>query len=410
MITPTLLSQNKYRGIEIDGMESFFTEKDFNAIDKLPHIYQLILIDDLDALNSVSKKEANKTFRLNGELYSPLIFACKHNKIEAAYILINNGASIGFRNNFNESALSYLCNAGISDTILASKLVFPTVFSEKDKNGHTPLMYAMRSGNNTMFDFILTEYSKVLDPYNSPQIKECFIYSGGNIHVIEKTSKLFDLNRPFFVDKGRIFFEKYLPIKNAIEKSNTYNGLRRIYGPESQRPKDDSLDIKIFKLLIENGLDLNVKFDKGRSILFQVYEDKPLVKFLCDKVENLNSLDTNNQTFLQFYIESCVTPPTMLLNGHEVYIYDLDRDYTKEFDVIDFLISKGAIINDKAINGNGWVYLLTHASGKKNEFIIKQFFEKYRKILNDDGFWELIKSGTSLAQFNQLKYLFESSK
>lgn len=409
-IIPALLSQNKYRGLFSTRIDSSFKVKDFNAIDKFPRVYRQILEDDLGALKNTSKKDANKTFRLNGELYSPLIFACKHARIEAVYILIKKGALIDFRNNFNESALSYLCNAGINDTVLAKKLLFSTVFTEDDKNGYTPLMYAMLSRSNTLFDFALAEYSKILNPYNSDEIKECFIYSGENIHAIEKTCKLFDLNKPFFIDKNRIFFERYMPIKAAIERTNMYNGLRRLYGQESERPKDDSLDIKIFKLLIENGMDLNVKFEKGRSILFEVHENKPLVKFLCDKLEDLNLVDSNSQTFLQFYIESCVIPPTMMLNGHEVNIYDLDRDYSKEFDAINFLISKGAITNDKTTNGNGLAYLLIYALNKKNKFIITQFFKKYEKTLFDGDLWTLIKAGTSPAQFDQLKNLFESSK
>lgn len=335
---------------------------------KFPHIYQLILNNDIAAIRDEPLKAVNKRFRLGGETYSPLSFACKHRRAEAAHILINKGASISFTNNYGESPLHFLCFSGLDDTLLAKKMIFSTVFTKPDKNGHTPLYYAKESGSNDLFDFILSEYAKSCVAYSSQEVKYCFIHARENLHVIEKTCKLFDLNKPFFTDKNRAFFERYMPVEHAIERTNFYNGSRRIYGQESERPKDDSVDLKMFKTLIENGMDINIKFEGNKSVLYKIYENKPLVKFLCEKTVALNSHDDEGGTFLQFYINSCISPPKIAFNSKMVYAFDKDRDYSADLDVIEYLISKGAIVNKPYTDG--WVCMILQALDLKNEYIL----------------------------------------
>jgi hypothetical protein len=245
--------------------------------------------------------------------------------------------------------------------------------------------------------------------WESHPIKECFMLAGENIHAIEKLCKLFDLNKPFFLDtdKHRAYFEKYLPIKNVIIHTNFYNGLRRIYGDKSERPKDDSLDLKIFSVLIDNGLDIDVQFEKGQSVLFQVYENKVLVKYLCDKVRELNLCDENNRTFLEFYIDHCLTPPQIAFGNGMFNAYETDRDYSEDFEVIQYVISKGGLVNHSY--SNGWIYFMFQALNTKNKYALKQGVQFFSEVNGGTSLIDVFSKYANQDQMSQIDLLLKSN-
>ena len=384
-----------YEGIFLDGEKVDFIKSDYN-LKSIPKVFRLILDNNLSEIIKLPPKTLNNKFTINGEIYSPLMFACKHQKEEIAHYLIDIGSNISFRNKHGELSLSFLAFTNSTDTILAKKLITPTVFKKKDKMGYTPLLYSVLSGNNIMFDCLLNEYKNQVHAYNSEEIKNCFMfYDIRNLYILKKICKLMNLNEPYFINK--------YPIEDAIIRTNLYNDVTRLYVYDDSKRVDDSTDVKIINILINNGMRLDKIFENNRSILFNIYNNHILLKYLCDKVYDLNQIDNERNTFLQFYINQAITPPKMTFNNKSVYIFDKNRDYSKELEVIEYLIFKGAKVNESY--ENGWVYLILNAIKFENEYILKFTLRKKSGIMKNDLIYKTLLENANPDIMSHIKQL-----
>ncbi len=386
--------QQNYGGIFMEGDSPTFTQSDFQSYSKLPPAFQSILNNDLGTIEKMPKQELEKKYRNRNVTFSSLMYACKYGygREGIANFLIDNNVDVNFRNQLGETALSYLAFSKSQDTVLAKRLMTQSTFYKKDIHGLTPLFYSVYSNNFEMFKYLLKEYLKNNKAAGSNELEKCFNYAF-NIHDEHDNSLIFLEKICETINIREIYWKNGLykrPIDEAIIRTQLYNGITRLYGIDSTHlPKDDSLDIKLMDILMKHGLNINEVFEEKQSILYKVYENKPLVKFLSTKIANINQLDSTGETFLQYYIQQSITPPKIKFNGKSVYLYGNERDYIADFDVINYLINAGFEVNKPY--KDGILYLIITAIDKKNYFIIKDLFKKYPELLKKPEIIKVLK-------------------
>ncbi len=378
-------------------------QNDFQYYSELPAVFQIILNNDLESISKMTKQELNKKFSFENITFSPLMFVCKHAKTREsiAHFLIDQKADINFRNNFGETALSYLAFSKSQDTSLAKRLLIKTIFLKKDKAQCIPLEYAIYSNNIVMFKYLLSEYLKEPKFSNSDELKDC-LRSAMNwldedrtdLGILEEICKTIDIRKVYW--KNWLFKR---PIDEAVQATNLYNGKTRLYILEHV-PKDDSLDIKLMNVLINHGLDINQVFENNQNILFKVHENKPLLKFLSTKMTNINMVDSLGNTFLQFYIQKTITPPIINFNDKPVYVYSNDRDYSDDYDFIAYLIKIGAKVNTQT--KEAIQYLVETAINKKNYFILKFLFKKSPELLTNSAIKKVLNEQLDSQTFKSI--------
>jgi hypothetical protein len=136
------------------------------------------------------------------------------------------------------------------------------------------------------------------------------------------------------------------------------------------------LDIELLKILIHNGLNINELNKSKQNILFLCKNIEPIVKFLVLQKININQLDSNNKTVLEYYIDEIIEPKTFNLNGLNISDKEQNRNYNKELKLLDFYIRNGAIVGRE--KRNGWYYIYEKALEKKNKYLSSWLLKKYK--------------------------------
>lgn len=348
-----------------------FIRKDYSQYQRLPKVYQLILDNDYYALTQMPKNSLSVKCNINHITYTPLLFACKHNRSQISNFLIDMGADIDYRNNLGDGALHFLAVTQSDDSLLIKRLITENYFNKPDRNGHTPLYYAALENNFIIFNSILQHSPPYMNWYGTEEMMNCFTVSQ-ELPFMKATAPYVDWNKP------NMFNRK--PIYDFILLTNLYNDTHRRYTDLSHQYDKDSFDIRVAQVYMENGMDINVKFEKNRSILFEILKNNVLIMYLCDKVNNLNDPDDEGNTFLNFYINNTVYGDTLLYNYKKYPILLTEKECKDNINTIEYLISKGAVV--KQPYKNGYVYLVITALSSGNTLLLEIFSTKF-KTFND---------------------------
>ena len=141
--------------------------------------------------------------------------------------------------------------------------------------------------------------------------------------------------------------------------------------------------LKIAKLLIENGADVNARYKSGKTLLHEVKNIQSMfldvaflnnhlknIKFLIDNVADVNARDKSGKTPLH-EIRNTEIAKLLIENGADVNVKDkmgvTPLHYPKNEEIAKFLIDNGA--NVKAINNKGQTPCDTISSEKVKKLI-----------------------------------------
>lgn len=259
-------------------------------------------------------------FLFNILLYSKtldesLFSAVENNNIKKVKSYLEQGANCNALDSYNRTAL---INASVSGYDDIAKLLIEegTDVNIQDKAGATALMYTARNTNYEMVEFLLKNGA---DVNMRDAAGETALYysiehnSFGQENERENAIKILNL------------LIKYGADVNTKNDEGAY--LLDIYYRSSK-----SENKEMFKILIENGFDLESKINDDNSdytpLMIAVYkEDYDMVKYLLDKGVNPNAANNENKTAL------------MIANDDG------------NFDISKLLIEQGANINAQDEDG-----------------------------------------------------------
>lgn len=291
-----------------------------------------------------------------------LILACKNNYIELAKLLINNNFNVNLCNNNNKTAIFYTClwsNYELSNLIIKKQCVNIHVYSLSLINITSKFHW-----NNDSIKIIelLIEYGanvNVMDNYGNTllfNILNCItdkniiadifkqiVKKGANIHTRNhKGESLLIL----YCGHNNYKISKFL-IKQKIEINTIFYSYKEeedgckteIYSALKYAYKNKNYEL--MKLLIENGADINMKYEYNKTLLLHACEDwllfsntsskTKMILFLLDNDANVNIKDSNNNTPLLHLMDF-------------ILLYD-ENDL---IELIEKLIEKGANINSES--------------------------------------------------------------
>lgn len=151
-------------------------------------------------------------------------------------------------------------------------------------------------------------------------------------------------------------YKGYQLKKHGIEKKylNSINGDGKSYLLSAV----ETGDVEIFKILINNGADVNIKDAKGKTPLHSVASKNniEMAKFLLENKANANIQDKSGQTPLHYAVSNNNLEMTKLLLKNKVRVDIKDKSgksplhqaaFVKDIDMIKLLIEKKADVNSK---------------------------------------------------------------
>lgn len=208
--------------------------------------------------------------------------------------------------------------------------------------------------------------------YNKLDIAEILIKAGANPNLPKRKGKLSYVSdyRPPFIDA--------IETKNeAMINLFLTNGADINMRFEKGRTIAHEIDnIQALKLLLEKGLDVNIPDDYGRIPAFYLDQDNEFFELLLENTKDINAKDKDGISILSNLVADNISVPIMkilidrgadvnsrCLKGWTPLHFAVNNDPNKK--TIAFLLSKGAQINAKNNDGETPLDLIrSDSSGK----------------------------------------------
>ena len=319
-------------------------------------------------------------FLFNILLYSKtldesLFSAVEDNNIKKVKSYLEQGANCNALDSYNRTPL---INASVSGYDDIAKLLIEegTDVNIRDKAGATALMYTARNTNYEMVEFLLK--------------------NGANVNIRDitgETALYYSIEHDSFGQKN----ERENAIKILI--------LLIKYGADVNTKNDEGTSLfdvsygisksenkEMFKILVENGFDLESKINDDNSdytpLMIAVYkEDYDMVKYLLDKGANPNASNNENKTALMianddgnFDISKLLIEQGANINTQDEYGLTalMNAAMIGDYEMVKFLLENGANINTKDNDGNTVLYYNIYYDHYGKEEMI----ENAKKIFN----------------------------
>ncbi|KIL89241.1 hypothetical protein FAVG1_07635 [Fusarium avenaceum] len=181
----------------------------------------------------------------------------------------------------------------------------------KDKDGRTPIFYAVWSGNVGIVQRLIKEGASInirdilgvtpvtyADSNGHHEVVKILLEAGG--------STLADTDVGTRLLKSAIHKSQQQVVKQLIEARNTDVNARDKNGTTPLLLAVDSKDVAIVKLLLKGNADVNIADNDGWTPLLQAvkYGDQALVQLLLDSGASINTADGDGRTPLTLAILS----------------------------------------------------------------------------------------------------------
>ncbi len=279
------------------------------AGDASPAVFEAIRNDDLAFLKSMPNSDVENT---DGRGATPLMHAAAFGSAEAMKLLLDKGANVNAKNNFDATALLWAaCDPVKTRTLIEHN----ADVNAKSKQGRTPVMIAARcDGNSAIVSMLL---SKGADPNVSDSLGVTALHQAAHAGDVESIRLL--------IGKGADV--------NALDKK----------GDSALMGAAGSGSVGAVRLLLSKGARVNVartsyQINKhGQLALVKLtalmvaapYGSPELVKELVDAGADVNARDSRDMTPLMFAVGS----------EHQ------------DAGVVRILLRAGASVNDKSNAG-----------------------------------------------------------
>jgi len=269
------------------------------------------------------------------------------------FLIEEKGADVNIKNNNGVSFLMYLVSKNNISLELVKYLVEERHcdIDDKDFEGNNILMYALRKGNKKIYNYFL---DKCQDFSYKNDLGTNLLMSAVLNADLDTFDILIDKGVPLndVDDEGRnAFFYMFYGI-DFIKHINYYESC---FGNMFRKRK-------LFKYLVELGIELNQQDNKGRNILFYI-KDLETMEFAVEHGIDIHHKDNEGRTALfyatdhkiiKYLVEQGVDASIRDHHGHTV-IYNIDLS-SNNFVSFIYLINHGADPNDFQFNCKYYQY------------------------------------------------------
>lgn len=319
--------------------------------------------EDIKMLDLLITKESDANIRYT-KGNTLLINASRNNNKDIAQLLINKGADINAKNEIGETA--FFIALVYNNIDLVQLLIKKGIdVNEIDKYGYTPLMRVAKYGNSNITKALLKKTTSK-DIVNLLLIRKNKIPLTNKEITDLRNSIMIDINATnkygntalmTALDKRNIKVAKLLIQKGANINIKNAQGYAAIDFAAHKRFLPDML-----QLLIDKGADVNKKCNDGQSLLSKSFmkRNKKIIQIL---LENGAKVDTNSNELADMMLWTTKT------NG--------DRE--TQLSIVNHLLKYKNAINIKDNNGNT---PLDYAI-KNTDFDIANAFVKKGASLNE---------------------------
>ena len=346
-----------------------FEEKDITysdlrlkGLDSMTLFHKACLCGNNQLVDRLYSSNINKSDDLGN---TGLIYAIINKNKNIVKFLVGKGANLKVKNKLGETTLIVLAK-NFDDAEIASLLINEAGNVLAKQNSMPAIEYTIFKRNNQIFDKLFNFYVK-----NKLIKKKEFSWWVD-----------FAISNPYALDR-LLSYDNSVNMANLLEsaamKSSIHHTTVHLGQGDSLAIKTIpyDLDIMLFDVLIKHGADINTKFESDKSIFFLIKDDYPLIKHLVKKGANLNLINKEKETFLQFFIKDLVNPEILVTNIGNIPFKNLERDYSEEFSVVDLFVQNKGIVNTPY--KNGWTYLIVESLKANKKPIVEKLIksEKY---------------------------------
>jgi ankyrin repeat protein len=307
---------------------------------------------------------------------TPLMLSAKNGNLNFVKKLIDNKVQINKTDKVHETALIYACRFEANSDVV--KLLIgngANLTVKSDSFGKTAIEYVICENDTVLFDILLGAHIHQ-KKYSTIRDKELLFasISSGNLYACEK---LFDLTKFKKKDKPLIVEEvaDFVAIHDLVKRDNK---MLNLSAKAEKIPMD--LDFRFLDFLEKKKISFEEVGDSGRTIIFRCRGIKPVVEYLIGKNIRINHLDKLRKTALQYLVEDIANPWTFKLNGFDMPIKDLNRDYSNEFSIVALFIQNNGIVNTPY--KNGWTYLIIEALKVNKVTIVENLIRSNQSVFN----------------------------
>ena len=301
---------------------------------------------------------------------------------EAVKLLVEHGAEVNVRDKSGNTPLLINAKHGETVELLVDRGAAVNV---QDEEGNTPLLINARDGEVDIVELLLENSA---DPSIRNNLNETPLLAASNV---EKVKLLVEHGAD--VDAKDIEGNTSLLINASNGKKDTVEFLLKngadfsIKNNSNQAPLAVTRSVKIAKLLVEHGVDVNAQFEE---------EDIALHLYIA-----LTSGDTE---LFEFLINQGVDINTKRNSGYTVLLYAMGGG---EIDKIEFLIERGADINVADENGETpLLKAVLYGDRELVQYLIDRGADT--RYLN----YQFIKNNYDLddAELKEIKYFLETNQ
>ncbi|OEJ14534.1 hypothetical protein BFL38_05715 [Brachyspira hampsonii] len=287
-------------------------------------------------------------------MYSQTFFsAVRYNNIEGVKSYLAKGANPNSQDEYGFTALMYAALMGYDD--IAKLLIEEgTDVNIKDNAGATALMYAARNTNYEMAEFLLK--------------------NGADVNIRDtsgETALYYSIKHDSFGQENAIKILNLL-IKYGADVNTKDNDGASLLDVSYRISFDKNKEM--FKILVENGFDLESRIKTGISdydydytplMIAALRNDYDMVKYLLDKGANPNTANNENKTALtiandygKFDISKLLIQQGANINTQDEHGLTalMNAAMIGDYEMVKFLLENGANINTKDNDGNTVLY------------------------------------------------------